>query len=268
MSGYKGRYFNREQIYVTGDYMDGAIYPVYQPAGRRRKRCRASSAIQAKINQRNAERKLIRLVHQNFTHEDLAVTLTFRAGEEPEDEKSALLCVRNYIARLRRLYKKLGIELKYIYAIEYGGTKGRCHVHMMITGGADRDVIEGVWGLGYANTKRLQFDAKTGLTGLSKYTVKDKHFFKRWSGSRNLVKPEPAEIDGKISREDAQEIADRIEDGTAAEYFERLYPDYILVEASAERNGRNHEWYIRYTMARRWNPERRSAVKKRRGAEK
>ena len=31
MSGYKGRYFNREQIYFTGAYMDGAIYPVYQP---------------------------------------------------------------------------------------------------------------------------------------------------------------------------------------------------------------------------------------------
>ena len=32
---YKGRNFNRESVYVCGDYIDGDIYPVFQPAGKR-----------------------------------------------------------------------------------------------------------------------------------------------------------------------------------------------------------------------------------------
>ena len=249
MSGYKGRYFNREQIYFTGAYMDGAIYPVYQPAGKRRRKCRPTSSIQAKLNQRNAEKKLVRIVHLNFSAEDLAVTVTFRTGEEPKDEKDAQRIVKNYLQRLRRLYRKLGLELKYIYAIEYGGKKGRCHCHLIISGGVDRDLIEDAWGLGYANTKHLQLDPDTGLTGLSKYTVKDKAFYKRWVGSRNLVKPEPAEIDGQISMDEVKELAEKVEDGTAAEYFENLYPGYRLVEASVERNAINHGIYIRFEMA-------------------
>ena len=62
---YKGKTFNREQVYVCGEYMDADIYPVFQKPGTRRKRCKPTSEIQAKLNQRNAEKKLTRLVHNN-----------------------------------------------------------------------------------------------------------------------------------------------------------------------------------------------------------
>ena len=54
---YKGRYFVRQTMYVCGDYMDADIYPVYQPAGKRRKKCRPTSKIQERLNQKNAEKK-------------------------------------------------------------------------------------------------------------------------------------------------------------------------------------------------------------------
>lgn len=60
---YRGRHFIRECIYVCGNYMDADIYPVFQPAGKRRARCKPTSAIQEKLNQRNAEKKITRLAH-------------------------------------------------------------------------------------------------------------------------------------------------------------------------------------------------------------
>ena len=55
---YRGRYFIRESVYVCGDYMDADIYPVFQPAGKRRARCKPTSAIQEKLNQKTALRCL------------------------------------------------------------------------------------------------------------------------------------------------------------------------------------------------------------------
>lgn len=82
---YRGRYFIRESVYVCGDYMDADIYPVFQPAGKRRARCKPTSAIQEKLNQKNAEKKITRLAHANFTEDDIALHLTY--DELPEDEE-------------------------------------------------------------------------------------------------------------------------------------------------------------------------------------
>ena len=84
---YTGRTFNRESVYVCGDYMDGDIYPVFQAPGKRRSRCKPTSEIQQKLNQKNAEKKLTRLVHSNFTEDDIALHLTYRPGEEPQTEE-------------------------------------------------------------------------------------------------------------------------------------------------------------------------------------
>ena len=47
---YTGRTFNRESVYVCGDYMDGDIYPVFQAPGKRRSRCKPTSEIQQRKN--------------------------------------------------------------------------------------------------------------------------------------------------------------------------------------------------------------------------
>ena len=121
---YTGRTFNRESVYVCGDYMDGDIYPVFQAPGKRRSRCKPTSEIQQKLNQKNAEKKLTRLVHSNFTEDDIALHLTYRPGEEPQTEEEAQHILSNYIRRLKRRYAKLGLELKYISCTEYGKTNG------------------------------------------------------------------------------------------------------------------------------------------------
>lgn len=247
---YKGRTFNREQVYVCGEYMDADIYPVFQKPGARRKRCRPTSEIQTKLNQRNAEKKLTRLVHNNFTENDIALHLTYRNGEEPVDEADALRVLGNFIKRLKRRYKKAGKELKYISCTEYGKKTGRVHHHLIINGGYDRDEIEKLWGKGYANSKRLQFE-EDGVTGLARYIAKDKHFFKRWNQSRNLVIPEPAQYDGQLSMDDIAEIKEAIESKNAYQYFEERYPDFELVEAVYTQNNINRGIYIHFEMRRR-----------------
>lgn len=247
---YKGKTFNREQVYVCGEYMDADIYPVFQKPGARRKRCKPTSEIQAKLNQRNAEKKLTRLVHNNFTENDIALHLTYRNGEEPENEADALRVLGNFIKRLKRRYKKAGKELKYISCTEYGKKTGRVHHHLIINGGYDRDEIEKLWGRGYANSKRLQFE-EDGVTGLARYIAKDKHFFKRWNQSRNIDIPEAAQYDGQLNMDDIAEIKEAIDSKNAYQYFEERYPDFELVEAVYTKNNINRGIYIHFEMRRR-----------------
>ena len=260
---YTGRTFNREQVYICGEYLDGDIYPVFQPAGKRRKKCKPTSEIQTRLNQKNAEKRLTRIVHANFGADDLALHLTYRVT--PESEQDAMRLVRNYLRSLQRRYKRLGITFKYILSTEYGSRGGRIHHHMIISGGLDRDELERLWEHGYANSKRLQFTDE-GVTGLAHYIVKDRHFYKRWSGSRNLVKPEPAQFDGQLTMEDVSELAEAVEDGTAYSWFEDRYPDFELISCEPYRNNINRGIYIHFEMRRRSTEKYRRSRGDARGA--
>lgn len=250
MDMYRGKTFNRETIYVCGDYMDGDIYPVFQPAGKRRKRCKPTSQIQEKLNQKNAEKKITRLIHNNFSEKDIALHLTYRKGQEPENEDAAGRDVYNFIRRLKRRYKKSGWELKYISRTEYGKKTGRAHHHMILSGGLGRDQIEKLWGKGYANSRRLQFE-EDGVTGLAHYMAKDKHFYKRWNQSRNLAIPEPAQCDGMLPMDQITEITEAIESGNGYLWFEERFPGFTLVEAYWYRNNVNRGAYIHFAMRRK-----------------
>lgn len=247
---YRGRYFTRFAQHVCGDRMEGDVYPIFQPAGKRRRKCRPTSEVQKKLNQKNAAKKLTRLVRANFGAEDLALHLTYRPGQEPETAEEAAADLKNYIRRLKRIYKKQGLELKYICTTERGEKNGRVHHHMIVTGGVDRDALEEAWGRGFANSKRLQIE-EDGLAALSHYMVKDGAKYKRWSGSRNLIKPEPVVKDNAYNMGDVEEMRDAIESRNAHAYFEALYPGWELIEASCTQNGVNRGWYIAFEMRRK-----------------
>jgi len=244
---YKGRFFIREQVYICGGYMDADIYPVFQRPGKRRGKCKPTSNIQARLNQKNAERRVTRLIHNNFTVYDLALHLTYR--KEPDSMEEAEKNLTNFLRRLKRAYAKRGLEFKYIKTTEYGEKSGRVHHHVIISGGLDRDGIERMWGFGYANTKRLQFTDE-GVTGLAHYIVKDKTQYRRWSGSRNLVQPQPIITDGKITVEEIERIEQNIEEHNEYDLFESLYPDFILTDAVCYKNPQNRGTYIHYEMHR------------------
>ncbi len=246
-NGYKGRHFIREKIYTCGEYVDIDIFPVYQPQGQRRAKCKPTSEVQALLNQKNAERKLVRLIHNNFTEEDIALTLTYRTAPANVEEAQRLLS--NFIRRLKRLRAKLGLEpLKYITVTEVGKRNGRIHHHCVLNGGVDRDVIEKLWGLGYANTQRLQF-GENGITGLAMYIVKDRETYRRWNSSRNLKVPQPEVRDGAITMTEMDDIEDAHENGVQWQYFEDRY-NFEISEIVFVKNAVNRGSYI-HIQARR-----------------
>lgn len=245
---YKGRYFIRQTVYVCGDYMDADIYPVFQPAGKRRKKCKPTSKIQQRLNQKNAERRITRLVHTNFTGKDIALHLTYTTPpDSPEQAKRDLY---NYIRRVKRMRKKLGLPaLKYISCTETGKKSGRVHHHLILSGGMDRDMLEELWGKGFANSKRLQF-GPDGVTGLAHYIVKDREFYKRWNCSKNLEQPVPKVIDRGITMDQVAEMEETIERHQEHAYFEGMFQGYLLTDAEFMRNGVNRGAYIHIEMRR------------------
>lgn len=247
---YRGRTFNRERVYICGEYLDGDIYPVFQKPGQRRKRCRPTSEIQKKLNQRNAKKKLTRIVHTNFTSNDLALHLTYDPAHTPESYEDALRMVQNYLKKLARRYKKRGMELKYILSTERGGRGGRIHHHLIINAGFDRDELERLWGHGYANSKRLQF-SEDGVSGLTHYITKGDESYKRWSSSTNLVRPEAEPPRDDLTMEDVRELFEAAEIHLAGEWFEARFPGYELVSCEPSRNETNRGYYIHFEMRRR-----------------
>lgn len=251
MSGYRGRYFERERVWVCGDYLAADLYPVFQPPGRRRKKCNPTRAVQELINQRDAESKLDRLIKLNFREGDLALHLTLR---EPVELPEAVRLLRAYLRRVRRIYKKAGVDLKYVYVLERGG-HGRIDMHLVLNAGPlSRDELEAQWAEGYANARRLQWDEK-GVSAFVGYITKARRrkrrvTYRRWSCSKNLIRPEPEVRDGKITATEMAELTEAIERRNAEEIVERMYPGYKLVEAEAVRNAVNRGVYIRLRLAR------------------
>lgn len=213
----------REVKYKCGEFLDVEFFPVYKKANTRRSRYKPTSEGQAVLNRRRSQRRLTRLIHTNFTERDCALHLTYADCFMPEDENVAKRNVQNYLRRLKRLYQKHGLELKYICVTEKGKKSGRLHHHLIISGGVSRDAVENVWKMGRANTKRLQFD-ENGVAGLSHYVTKQALFYKRWNASKNLTEPDTKHNDYRMTRKRAHNVC-VIED---KETLRKLYPGYDL----------------------------------------
>lgn len=226
------RTWYREKRYLCGDYIDTYIYPVYPVSSKRVRRGakrKPTRAVQEKLNRRHAKEKYTRLIHANFTEKDLALTLTF--GEDPASDREAVTRLQKYLRKLRSLYKKAGIELKYLWSMEKT-KRGRVHFHLVLSGGLDRDLLEQLWPWGYSNSKRLQFE-QGGLAALGAYMTKS-HWsgdeprggYRSYNGSKNLVDPPPEVNDYRVgSRTRAKELAER-----EAGAWEKLYPGCELIE--------------------------------------
>ena len=103
----------REKRYYCGEYLDVYIFPTYRQSNGRRSRSKPTTDAQKKLNQRHREEKLVRLLHANFTPDDLEIHLTYTV--QPESEEEAARNARNYIRRIQRMRKKAGLPpLKYI----------------------------------------------------------------------------------------------------------------------------------------------------------
>lgn len=231
----------REKKMYCGDFLDVDIFPVFsnQKNGRK-KRYRPTSETQKKLNEKNAQKRLERLLHTNFTEEDYALHLTYEDCNLPSTEDEAKKDIQNYLRRLKREYKKQGAGLKYISVTEKGKKTKRLHHHLVISGGIDRSKIEKMWKKGYANSRGLRF-TKDGLAGLAFYITKQPLYFKRWSCSRNLKQPKERKSDSRYNRAKARYI---FEYQYKNEEIEKLYPGYALASVEPVFNEVNSGYYV------------------------
>lgn len=225
----------REQLTVTGDFARVNIYPVRQYQYGRKKKMKPTSAAMQKVNKINKVRRLADVVNLNFTKNDYQLKLDYSAfkcehGRNPSPEEVTRY-IRNFIRRLKRLYAKLGIELKYIYVSEVGIRGHISHHHVIINAGASFEQIKELWQDGGIWMRRLYFNRK-GCTELAEYFVKAKYTYRSYTCSKNLRRPQESGKDKCIFKNDykiRQKHVGLIMNGEI-EQIRRMYPGWELAE--------------------------------------
>ena len=168
------------------------------PTMPRSKNNKKTTAEQWRVNEKNSIRHLYYLILENFKEEDIRIDLTYR---EPEpDEWEAKKRLDNFLKNLRRLYHKLGRQLKWIATTECDGH--RIHHHMLINNiGLQRKDYKKLWKWSDIPYKAFKYydGAAADAKRVAEYFVKETRetFCKadavqksRYRASRNLRKPE------------------------------------------------------------------------------
>lgn len=287
--------FEREKKIDCGDYREVDIIPRTDNAekavrGKRGKRKNVTEPKQKDLNHKNARRYLVQLCNGNFGIGDLHVTLTYNSRWLPENEEEAEAVVRNYLRRIAYRRLKLGLgPLKYVLVTEYGYSREkdkitRVHHHIIMNGGLSRDDVEMMWTderinwkkagedpeyragikqMGWANADRLQVN-ENGIEGLCRYITKNPNGKKRWSSSRNLIRPvQHPPADSKYSKRQIENAAKSNDCGKA--FFEKKFPDYEIKEIKPEYYEQTG-WHIYMKMWRK--KPRKQKAKQDRGRKK
>jgi hypothetical protein len=258
----------RVKTIKSGDVCECEIFPIWNTrAEARTARTQMTRDAQRNLNRKNSEKRCRRLADANFTADDLHVTLTYGDSVPLPDEKQARRDIRNYLRRCRTDAENHGRELKYIYVIEWSdgdGRRVRVHHHVLLSG-VDRETAENLWEHPRTNAARLQPEGGT-LTGLVKYILKQPQSGKgkkRWQGSQNLKKPTVTVADTKLSKRQAERLAEDM-DNAAPLIIGGQYPEYSLDEVDVKRSDFVAGAYIYAKMHKQKPPPQKRQSEKRR----
>ena len=229
----------RTETTKAGTRLEARIYPIFgrvmEKKAKRAAKILGNTPDEMKdLNIRNAKRKLILLLEENFdVFKDDVITLTYT--KEPESLKRCEMDVRNFILRVKRWREKKGLpEMKYVYGIGHD-IDHKMHVHVVATGGVTVMEYVKLWKRGIVNGYLLQ-DYGNGIEGVANYLYKQNELEKKrgnrinyhmWSGSRNLKQPKVHKSDSKVSNRKVKILA-RNFDGDAKDVMEKIYPGYTL----------------------------------------
>lgn len=248
----------------AGRSLEVMCHPIVKltPEARREARSRRTSPAMAKVNARNLERHMIRLLEANFTKSAFVLTLTYaypyQPGEYcttnlndlweayekrglPFDVRRVKMDMRNYLAKINRRVKKWAkatgkkAEFKWIIRIEEGttppafGLPPMYHIHAVIEApGLSLDELEALWTHGSTKMEHFRVNGDWPAR-MARYLCKQKHGGRWWSHSRNLKIPEPRVSDRAVSRRRMRQIAADVQ-RNGREILEKLYPGYRVVE--------------------------------------
>jgi len=243
----------RTKTIKSGKMLECEIYPLLNsPAVNRAKERKPSRTAQENLNHANSKKKVIRYLNANFTDADLWGTFGYDDMNLPETVEEAKRIFRNFLGRIKRLYKKHEQVFKYFYVTEWkqDGEKVRCHHHVVLSGGVSRDEIERLWKCGgYPQTRRLRVKDDCGLTGLASYLAKGKSYERASGHSLNLKPPVETIADKKITKRQAEKIT--LNRNDAPGIFEKLYRGYTFRNVTVKRSDYVAGVYIYANMYKR-----------------
>lgn len=228
----------------------------------RRTKTRASPPKIKSLNDGYSRKYFEWLLNNNFDGRDYHVTLTF--SNAPEDKKEAKREFDNYIKRIRRLYNKKGAVFKYLYVTGYKTKGGRIHYHIVMSGGVQRDDIEKLWHLGYANADRLQ----TGYVNADKLQQRHEHLLalsnyltrsqgrtekyeRTWNCSQNLKRPDKITDDCRISKRQMRKLLEAARNNEAESRLERIYKGWWVIDYDIGENPVTGRPYARVKLLRK-----------------
>lgn len=153
---------------------------------------------QKKVNKRAAEKKLRRLINENFQEGDTHLVLDYKLSERPAGKKEMRVDADDFLKEMRKLYKSLGLVFKYIHVMEIG-KKGALHHHLVINtpDEVSQRAITKAW-KGRGRTHFNPLDESGQYAKLASYLIKQSDGMlkdpdalqgKRWNSSKNLRKP-------------------------------------------------------------------------------
>lgn len=127
-----------------------------------------SEAVQ-RVNHRNRIKELRRLILNNFTEDAYHVVLTYQKDNRP-DAKTAMKLLDSFYGKMKRRYKKLGIEWKRITVTEY--RTAAIHHHLIIPDASGIiKLLKECWPHGHVNLTPL-YD-NMDIEGLAEYLMKE-----------------------------------------------------------------------------------------------
>ena len=225
------KYIREKKVTFGSGYLDVDIFELddsYVQPEKRAKRKRVSPPHIIVANDRHSKNHLRQIIVHNFGAGDYYLTPTYSGKPPPLPEAQRHL--NNFIARLKRLYSRYGVELRAIYVTEGGRPKSesegggftRVHHHIVINSGVPREEIEKCWTgkqdktaetkRGFCNCDVIRpGDDERGCERIAEYIAKSrtKSLGKgshRWNGTRNLKRPPETVIDNKFSRKQTNQI--------------------------------------------------------------
>lgn len=282
------RFVREKSVKSAERYKDVNIYLLtteQDTFSRKRVRKKLSTPKQVKQDWKYAKQYATQLVNANFTNGDYILTLTY--DDEPLSREEAERNVENYVARLKTLYRRLGIPFRAFWVTGGGHPKKdggvtRFHHHLIISGGADRDWVEAAWNYKDINriplsTSKKELDflvssrgegnrvessrakikkTEFGLEPIVKYMVKPAHCSpnpnaKRWHSCGLSKKPVETRSDTRYSEKELHKLVKLIKDGQAQARIEAIYKGWELLEASPHTNEVTGLPYLRIKLRKK-----------------
>ncbi|WP_373781962.1 rolling circle replication-associated protein [Jeotgalibaca porci] len=268
-------FVREKRVYAGEEFMEVSLftrtveqekYAKGLKGGRKRKQ-KVSRPAQNNLNEKNSKRYAKLLIHANFFKDDYYLTFTYDEKHLPGTPAEAKKHQENTLKKLQRLYKKNGIEMKYMWftSYQYNDDTGfikRIHHHILLNSGVDRDEVEDCWTtgrgkkkepMGRTQARRVQPGANgideliNYLTGQEKWENRQwKKGQKRYSANQNLIKPYETKNDYEWSLRKLEGIG-RSDDAGEEQILKR-FPGYRIVNDPKPKYYDDLGWYVQYEL--------------------